>query len=311
MPVNSPRISISIFTLLIILVFSGYISIALSLLLGVGFALTVGNPFPLKTHWASSIILKSSIVILGLGLNFSDVLQTAKESFNITILSIVFTLVFGYFIGKMFKVEQKLSFLISGGTAICGGSAIAALAPTIRANPNHVIISISIIFLLNALALIIYPVLGEQLGLGEKEFGLWSALGIHDTSSVVGAAASYGEQAMEVATTTKLARALWIVPLVFIAGLFFKQLGKAFTIPPFIILFILATIAAATWPILSELRPVSNLIAKKGMALSLFLIGTSFNQNTLSEIQWRALLQGILLWILVSIFSLWLIKFIN
>ncbi|WP_444994113.1 YeiH family protein [Aliikangiella sp. IMCC44359] len=287
---------------------SGLVGIGVSLLIGIAYALIIGNQFQLKTHWASGIILKSSIVILGFGLNFTEVMETAKTSFNITAISIVFTLIFGFIIGKFLKVDKKLSFLISGGTAICGGSAIAAFAPAIQAKPNHVIISISIVFLLNAVGLLIYPEVGKQLSLSQIEFGLWSALGIHDTSSVVGAAAIYGEESMEVATTTKLARALWIVPLVFVASLAFNSNSTKFKIPAFIILFVLASLAASYISFFENMNEITNLIAKKGMAISLFLIGTGFNRETLSEIQWSALWQGLILWVLVSIFSLWLIK---
>lgn len=304
----STRTSLIALILLLILVSSGVLSIAVSLMLGFGYSLIIGNPFQLRTQWASALILKASIVIMGFGLNISEILYTAQESFNITLLSIIFALLVGILLGKVFNVDSRLSFLIVGGTTICGGSAIAALAPAINAKPGHILISISIVFLLNAIGLIIYPLLGEELSLSQTAFGLWAALGIHDTSSVVGAAAIYGEEALKVATTTKLARALWIIPLVFIAGFIFRKERQSAKPPYFIILFVIASLLSTFLSILTPLASWAPIIAKKGMAISLFLIGAGFSKETLSEIRYNALSQGVVLWVLVSIFSLWLIN---
>jgi len=307
-PKTSPKIATIILFLLVIIVICDWVNIGVSLLLGLGYALLIGNPFREKTQPASALILKISIVIMGFGLNINEIWQTTQDSLLLTVLTITFALVTGLLLGKLLKVESKLSFLIAGGTAICGGSAIAALAPAIQAKQSQLLISISIVFLLNGVGLLIYPELGQYLSLSQAEFGLWSALGIHDTSSVVGAAASYGDQALKVATTTKLARALWIIPLVFIAGFSFKNQQKSAKFPLFILFFIAASILTSFVDFLAPVSEYAPTVAKKGMAISLFLIGAGFTKETLREIKLTALWQGIILWILVSVFSFWMIK---
>ncbi|TQV87478.1 YeiH family protein [Aliikangiella coralliicola] len=304
----SDQISRIILIFLLLVVISGWINIAASLLLGMAYAVILGNPFQLKTQWASGILLKVSIVVMGFGLNIKEILETAVDGFFITVLTIIFAIVCGLLIGKLASVDKKLSFLITGGTAICGASAIAAFAPAIHARPTHILVSISIVFLLNALALLVYPELGKYLGLTQQEFGMWAALGIHDTSSVVGAAASYGEESLKIATTTKLARALWIIPLVFFAAFSFNYKKTSTQIPHFILYFVGASLLASFVPFLTPYASYAPLIAKKGMAISLFLIGTGFTRETLKTLQWSALLQGTILWILMSVISLWLIK---
>ena len=294
--------------LLLLIVISGLINIGMSLLLGVIYALLIGNPFREKTQPASALILKVSIVVMGFGLNINEIIQTTQDSLVITILTITFALVVGLLIGKLLKVESKLSLLIAGGTAICGGSAIAAIAPAIQAKQSQLLISITIVFLLNAVGLFLYPELGRYFSLTQQEFGLWSALGIHDTSSVVGAAATYGEEALKIATTTKLARALWIIPLVLIAGFAFNNQQTSTKFPLFILFFIGASLLTSFVTIFSSAAAYAPLIAKKGMAISLFLIGAGFTKETLREIKLTALWQGIILWGLVSVFSFWMIK---
>lgn len=286
---------------------SGVINSSISLLLGLFYALVIGNSYQLQTQWASGVILKISIVIMGLGLNINDIWKTAQDSFNVTLLTILFGLILGLIIGKLLHVKKDLSFLIAGGTAICGGSAIAALAPTIQAKPQHLLVSITVVFLLNAVGLLIYPEIGKLLQLTQYEFGLWAALAIHDTSSVVGAAAIYGEEALSIATTTKLARALWIIPLVFVAALSFKSNQRTAKFPIFIVFFILASLLTSFTPQLSSITEFAPTVAKRGMAVSLFLIGSGFTKETLKELQFNALWQGITLWLLTSIFALWLV----
>ncbi len=308
MPSSSAKISFITLNFLLLVVLSGLINISMSLLIGLFYALVIGNPFRLYTQKYSAIILKVSIVVMGFGLNINEILQTSQDSFLITILTISFALVFGLLLGRLFKVDNKLSFLIVGGTAICGGSAIAALAPTIQAKPADLIISISIVFLLNAIGLIIYPEIGHYLSMSQSDFGLWAALGIHDTSSVVGAAATYGEEALKVATTSKLARALWIIPLVFIAGLAFNNKQSTTKFPLFILFFILASLLTSFVNILTPISEMAPSVAKKGMAVSLFLIGAGFTKDTLKEIKLTTMWQAIILWLLVSVSSFWLIK---
>ena len=307
MPNISPRISLISLILLLLLVGSGLVGIGASLLIGMAYALIIGNHYQLKTHWAANVILKTSIVLLGFAINFTEVFQTAKESFWLTVITILFAIILGVGLGRLFKVDKALSFLVACGTAICGGSAIAAIAPAIKARPTHVIVSISIVFLLNAAGLLLFPEIGQYLNLSQSDFGLWAALAIHDTSSVVGAATIYGEEALKVATTTKLARALWIVPLALAASTLFHNDRRTIKVPLFIILFVIASIISSFVAIPTQISGIVPAIAKTGMAISLFLIGSGFSRATLSEIQWSALWQGIILWILVSLFSLWLI----
>lgn len=304
----SDRISLIAITLIIISIAVGWINFSFSLLIGFAYALVIGNPFQLKTQWASGHLLKVSIVLMGFGLNIAEIWETAKDGFWLTLLTIAFALIMGYLIGKLLKVESKLSVLISGGTAICGGSAIAALAPAIQARPTHILVSISVVFLLNAAGLLTYPYLGQWLELNQFEFGLWSALGIHDTSSVVGAAASYGEESLKVATTTKLARALWIIPLVFLAGYAYRHESTTTKFPLFIFFFIAASLVVSFIPYVEQISDYTTLLAKRGMAISLFLIGAGFSKQTLEEVKFNALWQGIILWITVSCASLWLIR---
>jgi len=306
----SPRISLISLILLLILVSSGLIGIGASLLLGIAYALIIGNQYQVRTHWASGLILKTSIVMLGLSINLVEVYETAKSSFVITLITIAFALITGTLLGRLFKVEQSLAFLISSGTAICGGSAIAAVAPAIKAQPGHVIVSITVVFLLNAAGLLLFPQIGSWLGLGQTEFGLWAALAIHDTSSVVGAAGSFGDEALAVATTAKLARALWIVPLVLLASTLFHQDSRKFSVPLFIVFFLVASALTSFIDLPKPLVEWIPTLAKTGMVVSLFLIGAGFSQSTLSGVQWSALWQGIFLWILVSLFSLGLIFYL-
>lgn len=293
---------------LLLVVISGLVSIGVSLLLGIAFALLIGNSYRHKTQPISALVLKISIVVMGFGLNIREILQTAQDSFLLTLLTILFALLIGLLIGKLLKVDSKLSFLIASGTAICGGSAIAAIAPAIQAKPTQLLVSITVVFLLNGAGLLIYPELGQQLSLTNQEFGLWAALGIHDTSSVVGAAASYSEESLKIATTAKLARALWIIPLVFVAGFAFKHKQSKTQFPLFILFFIGASLITSFIPLVSSIASYAPWLAKKGMAISLFLIGAGFTKETIKEIQLTALWQGITLWLLVSVFSFWLIK---
>ncbi|TQV71625.1 putative sulfate exporter family transporter [Aliikangiella marina] len=303
----SAKTSLVALWVFIVIVISGVFGIGISLLLGIVYALVIGNQFQIKTQWAAGLILKTSIVLLGFAINVTDVYETARDGFVVTLVTILFALIVGYLIGLLFRVEKPLAFLVSSGTAICGGSAIAAVAPAINAKPNHVIISITIVFLLNAIGLIIFPGIGQYLGLSQNQFGLWAALAIHDTSSVVGAAGAFGEEALKVATTTKLARALWIIPLALVASVIFNQNRRSVSIPVFIVFFVLASGVTSFFNLPVFLEEMIPALAKTGMALALFLIGAGFSKATLSGLQWGALWQGVVLWILVSLFSLWLV----
>jgi len=214
-------------------------------------------------------------------------------------------LVFGYFMGRWLTIEKKTSFLISSGTAICGGSAIAAISPVIKAEEKQISVALGCVFVLNSIALFIFPVIGHSLNLSQTQFGLWCAIAIHDTSSVVGAASKYGTRALEVATTVKLARALWIIPVTFMATFLFKNQSKKVSIPYFIGLFIIAMIANTYIPAVSVISPFLIIIAKAGLTLTLFLIGAGLSRKVLASVGFKPLLQGVVLWIAISATALY------
>ncbi|RBL92306.1 YeiH family protein [Chitinophaga flava] len=271
-----------------------------ALLLGLAIAQTIGNPFagitPKITHW----LLQLSVIGLGFGMNAHMALKAGKEGFLFTIASITGTLLFGALLGKLLKIEPKTSHLISCGTAICGGSAIAAISPVIKAGEKQISVALGIVFLLNSLALFVFPAVGHWLHLTQQQFGLWSAVAIHDTSSVVGAANKYGDLALQVATTVKLSRALWIMPVAFITMLLFRNGNGKIKIPWFIGLFLLAMLLNTWVPEVSTVAPYLVHSAKTALSLTLFLIGTGLTRQAFSGIGWQPLLQGILLWVLIS-----------
>ncbi|MCO5249173.1 MAG: putative sulfate exporter family transporter [Chitinophagales bacterium] len=274
--------------------------------LGLGFfvAFFVGNPFGDKPHQYIHTLLKISIIGLGFGLKLNEALQAGKTGFLMTIVSIFSVIIVGFIVGKLFKIDKPLSYLISVGTAICGGSAIAAVSPIIKAKANQISIALAIIFTLNSIALFIYPSIGHWFHLSQEQFGLWCAIGIHDTSSVVGAASKYGDDALKVATTVKLARALWIIPVSLLTMLFFKSQDSKVKIPWFIGLFIIAILLNTYIPALDIIsRPVIS-ISKAGLNLTLFLIGTTLTMTTLKTISWKPLVLALILWFSVSIGSL-------
>ncbi|MEG2514717.1 MAG: putative sulfate exporter family transporter, partial [Bacteroidaceae bacterium] len=213
-------------------VYSTWVTPPVALFIGLAYALTCGQAFPKFNKKVSKYLLQYSVVGLGFGMNLQASLASGKEGMEFTILSVIGTMVIGWFIGrKCFKVDRSTSYLISSGTAICGGSAIAAVGPVIRAKDSEMSVALGTIFILNAIALFIFPVIGHWLGMSQHEFGTWAAIAIHDTSSVVGAGAAYGEEALEIATTIKLTRALWIIPLAIVTSFIFKGDGKKITIP--------------------------------------------------------------------------------
>lgn len=246
------------------------------------------------------------MVGLGFGMNLHTSLASGKEGLLFTIISVVGTIVIGMLIGqKLLKVNRDTSYLISSGTAICGGSAIAAVGPVIKAKDSDMSVALATIFVLNAIALFVFPVLGGWLGLSQHEFGTWAAIAIHDTSSVVGAGAAYGEEALQVATTIKLTRALWIIPLALVTSVIFKTGGKKISIPWFILWFIVA-ILLNTY-ILDSVPEVGKAIsglARKGLIITMFFIGASLSSDVLKAVGLKPLLQGVLLWLVISAGSL-------
>jgi len=307
----------ALFILLIIFILTPWGSPPLALALGLAMALTIGNPFPDLNGKPTRMLLQTSVILLGFGMNLKAIYEAGKDGILLTIVTIFGTLALGYALGKLLKVRGRISALISTGTAICGGSAIAAAAPGIEAEPEQISISLGTVFVLNAIALFLFPFIGHQLNLSQHQFGIWSAIAIHDTSSVVGAAAAYGTDALATATTVKLARALWIAPVALMLMLLYRRRypnAKAkIAIPWFIGLFLLAVVARSYAPLWIEPSFFDALVnlAKAGMTVTLFLIGTSLTLESIATTRWRPLFQGAILWVIVSIMSLgavlWLI----
>lgn len=308
---NTARGSKIIFMGLAILSLFPFISSATALVLGIIYAQIFENPYAKQTKKATGLLLKVAVVGLGFGMNVYSALATGKDGFVLTIFSIFLTLTLGFGIGKLLKIDKKISYLISSGTAICGGSAIAAVSPVIDADEKQISVALGIVFILNSVALIIFPPIGHALGLSQVDFGLWSAIAIHDTSSVVGAAAKYGDEALEVATTVKLARALWVIPVAFLSTMLFKNKGSKVKIPYFIGLFILAMLANSYIPFIQPLGPYIVEISKAALTLTLFLIGTSLSYRTVKNVGAKPFIEGVLLWIFISISSLLYILYVN
>ena len=296
----SPIFQKTIFILLTVLCLSGFISPPVALLLGLVVANLSGHPFLELNHKATNILLQLSVIGLGFGMNVNSALSAGKEGFIFTVASIFSTLILGFFIGKWLKIEKKTSHLISCGTAICGGSAIAAIAPVIKSDEKQTSVALGVIFILNSIALFLFPAIGHWLDLSQQEFGLWCAIAIHDTSSVVGAANKYGPEALQIATTVKLARALWIIPIALLTSVLFKNKSSKVKIPYFIGLFILAMLMNTYIPQTALIAPTLVNIAKIGLTLTLFLIGAGLNFNVLKSVGLKPLFQGVLLWIFIG-----------
>jgi uncharacterized integral membrane protein (TIGR00698 family) len=300
-----------IFALVIILCLFSIISPPVALLLGVILVNVFGNPFLAFNHKIITFLLQFSVVGLGFGMKASSAISAGKEGFLLTIFSVFGTLIFGFFLGKWIKNEQKTSYLISCGTAICGGSAIAAVAPVIKSNEDQTSIALGVIFVLNSVALLVFPFIGHLLDLSQKDFGLWCAIAIHDTSSVVGAANKYGAEALQIATTVKLARALWIIPISIVTAMIFKNKNSKIKIPYFTGLFILAMLLNSYVPQITIFTPKIVSIAKIGLTITLFLIGATLNINTLKSVGVKPLLQGVFLWIFIAGLGLLLILYLK
>ena len=281
---------------------SAWVTPPLALFLGLAFALICGQAHPKFNKKTSKYLLQYSVVGLGFGMNLDSALASGKEGMEFTIISVIGTLLIGWFIGrKVLKVDRNTSYLISSGTAICGGSAIAAVGPVVKANDSEMSVALATIFILNAIALFIFPVIGHALGMSQHEFGTWAAIAIHDTSSVVGAGAAYGEEALKVATTIKLTRALWIIPMAFATSFIFKSKGQKISIPWFIFFFVLAMIVN-TYLLGSvpELGSAINGLARKTLTITMFFIGASLSMDVVRSVGLKPLIQGILLWIVIS-----------
>lgn len=283
------------------LCFFPIVSPPIALFLGIIFVNIFGQVF--NADKIIKIVLQVSIVGLGFGINLKQALQAGSEGFLFTVFSITLIVVLGIVLGYIFRIDKIITQLISFGTAICGGSAIAAIAPILKADGKQTSVSLGIIFLLNALALFIFPEIGQYFHLSQNQFGIWSAIAIHDTSSVVGAASKYGHEALQTATTVKLARALWIIPFSFILSFLNKSGGKI-KIPYFIGFFVLAILINSYFPAIKDEASYVVDFSKSSLKVALFLIGTGLSFQNLKNIGIKPLLLGIILWVVISVISL-------
>ncbi len=301
----------AIFIILVLFCLSPYGSPPVALGLGLILALTIGSPFPSLSGKPTKYLLQASVVLLGFGMDLDAVYRAGKDGILFTIVTIFGTLVLGYFAGRLLGVPAKTSTLISSGTAICGGSAIAAVGPAIDAGSEEMSVSLGTVFVLNSIGLFLFPLIGHALNLTQNQFGVWSAIAIHDTSSVVGASGTYGAEALAVATTVKLARALWIAPVALMFVYIYRKKDggpKAkIALPWFIFLFLAATAVRtySTSIIFPSVFDSLVNLAKAGMTVTLFLIGASLSRQTLRAVGVKPLVQGVLLWIVISVVSLW------
>ena len=283
---------------------SCFFSPAVALFLGLAFALILDNPFAKQSKKISKYLLQASVVGLGFGMNLENSLQSGKEGMMFTIFSVSIIMILGMLIGKYLKMSKNSSYLISAGTAICGGSAIAAVAPITKSSDSEISISLAAIFTLNAIALFIFPPLGHMLGMDQVQFGTWAAMAIHDTSSVVGAASEYGAEALTVATTVKLTRALWIIPLAMVTSFVFKDTKAKISIPWFIVLYVVAMTMNTYLPLPLWFTENIIVIAKTSLVLTLFLIGAGLSKQAIKSVGIKPMVLAILLWIFIATVSL-------
>jgi uncharacterized integral membrane protein (TIGR00698 family) len=296
----------NLFFLGLILAASGLFSPPVALLGGLvyGFALT--HPYHVESKRLAKFLMQASVVALGFGMNLHEVVHAGRSGFLYTAVSITLAMLLGLGLGVLIQVGKKPAFLISAGTAICGGSAIAAMGPITEANEEEMAVALGSVFILNSLALFLFPLIGYLLHMNQAQFGLWSALAIHDTSSVVGATAKYGPTALAVGTTIKLARALWIVPLSLVTAVTLKSKTRI-QWPWFILIFCFAALLNTLLPAFRREFIAMNQLGKSGLTVTLFLIGTGLNRKTLERVGFRPLLQGLALWIIVGTSTLALI----
>ncbi len=300
----------AVFIILILFCLTPLGSPPIALALGIVLAFTIGSPFPQLNGKPTKYLLQTSVVLLGFGMNLGAVYKAGKDGVLFTIVTIFGTLILGFFVGKLLSVERKTSTLISSGTAICGGSAIAAVAPAIEAESEQISVSLGTVFVLNSIGLFIFPLIGHAINLSQNQFGIWAAIAIHDTSSVVGAAGTYGAEALAIATIVKLARALWIAPIALLSAYIYRDKSGSvktkIAIPWFIVLFLAATVVRSYAPgeVLPSIFDALVNLAKAGMTITLFLIGASLSRETLKKVGVRPLVQGVILWVVISVVSL-------
>lgn len=295
---------IVVFAALLIFCVTPWASPPIALALGLALALTLGHPFASRNSKATKLLLQISVVLLGFGMNLQKVVEAGRTGFIFTIVTIVGTLLLGFLLGRAMNISRTISHLISSGTAICGGSAIAAVGPVVNATDEEMSVALGTVFILNSIALFIFPMLGHRLGMTQLQFGVWAAIAIHDTSSVVGAAAKFGADALQIATTVKLTRALWIVPVTLATAFFFKRKSAKLTIPWFILYFVIASVLRTYIPAPSEVWSTLTMLARIGLTITLFLIGAGLSRKSIAAVGARPLILGILLWIAISCVSL-------
>ena len=304
MSVRKEIIHNRLYVVLIILCFLPFMSPAIALFSGLIFSL-LGIRHA-AFHRYTSQVLQFSIVLMGFGMNLGEVIIASKTGFVITALSVLTVMILGILLGKLFKVEKNITLLIASGTAICGGSAIAAIAPILRSKSHQNSFALIVVFVLNAIALFLFPFVGRKLGLSQELFGNWAAIAIHDTSSVVGAGAEYGEKALQVATTVKLIRALWIIPLSLVIAFFQRnEDGRSVKFPWFILFFLFAILIANFFPQLHTSYDHLNWLGKRGLVIALFLIGSNITLGEIKRSGPRSFALGITLWVVTAIASLY------
>lgn len=279
---------------------SAFLSPAIALFAGIALALTLGNPYPSLAKRASKIALQASVVGIGFGMNLNESLAAGRDGMLFTIVSVVGVMLLGIILGRLMGIDRKGSYLIASGTAICGGSAIAAVGPVIDADDDQMSLSLVTVYVLNAVALFIFPAIGRMLDLSQAQFGMWAAIAIHDTSSVVGAGAAYGDEALQIATTVKLTRALWIIPLAFVSAFVFRSRGKRVAIPWFILLFVVAMAVNTYTGIPEAVTHTIVDLSHRVLCMTLFLIGCGLSVSVVRTVGMRPLLLGVALWIIIS-----------
>lgn len=287
------------------------ISAPIALLVGIVIALIWERPLGKKSGKMTSVLLKAAIVGLGFGINIDTALQASKDGLLLTVITILIAVIIGWGLGRLLGLSQKLSFLLSSGTAICGGSAIAAVSPVIEADEEQMSVSLGVVFILNAIGLLVFPYIGEYLAMSQEAFGTWAAVAIHDTSSVVGAAKVYGERALEIATSVKLARTLWIIPLSVFAAFLFKSKSKKIKFPVFIGLFIAAIAIGTYLPEFQFIKESIPTFAKKLMVVAIFMTGASLSPKNIKKTGANSFLSGTLIWLIIAFVSyLWVRYFL-
>ena len=290
-----------------VFVLSPWASPPIALTLGLVLGLSAGNPFHAQTRKTSKYLLQASVVLLGFGMNFAQVVRAGRSGFLYTAIGITFAMLVGLTLARLFSVKPTAGFLIATGTAICGGSAIAAVGPVAGANDEEMSIALGTVFILNSVALVIFPMIGTALHLTQMQFGLWAALAIHDTSSVVGAATKYGAVALAVGTTVKLARALWIVPMC-VGTAAVKRTKAKIQWPWFVAFFVLAAVLNSAFAAGAPAFHVLSALGKVGLTATLFLIGAGVSRTTIQQVGPRPLLQGVVLWAIVAVCSVLVIR---